>query len=268
MSQSLPPLGHTRALNSFGEDERARAGPGSDLGRDPAATFESYKLLCFRGLKFHRSAPVKPGTTNIRPSLPGGEENRRAFVRSLDSRERIWGHNPDEWGLDPSSSSPRCSFSLGPLVCPKRRETTGLSAAKPWGPRPGLEPQCLGKAVCVPAARPQHTAWEGRRGCGLAGASPPPQGGRKSSPAEPAPLAGQPIPRSPHTCLLAVDSRPLAPRRTVAGRAGQKSGGNTRVVQAPSCFSKNHRPPKRRTTRRGLHGAESCIEGREERERG
>ena len=46
-------------------------------------------------------------------------------------------------------------------------------------------------------------------------------------------------------------------------RGGEKSGKNTRVFQAPTCFSNSHRPPQRRTT--GLRDPESCLEGRAER---
>lgn len=256
MCRSLSALQRTRVLNSFRNDEMARTGSGSDPGCDLAATFGFYPSSLPR-LGICCTAPVKRREQRIlspvsrRPRL--GTPSSVPCTRGSTSGALI----QNEWGLDLCSSPPRCSLSLGPLVWPTRRERPGLPAVKPresmgraGGRERGLRP--CGAAVAHRPVRRRRRPSEGRcastrrKNCLLW---------------KPGPLAWQPSPRSPHACLPAVDSRPLARCETVAICAGQKSGGNTRVFQAPSCFSKNHGPPQRRTTERGLLGPESCFGG-------
>lgn len=122
--------------------------------------------------------------------------------------------------------------------------------------------RCLGRAVCVLAAGPERTA---REDVGV-----DPRGpvcihrvDENSLLWKPGPLSFAAFPaRSLHGFLLITNSGPLlrsrtaftCPRGVGAWGLGERWGsGNARVFQAPSCFSKSHRP----TTQRGLRDPES-----------
>ena len=118
------------------------------------------------------------------------------------------------------------------------------------------------RAVCVPAAGPERTARED--------AGVDPRGpvcihrvDENSLLWKPGPLSFAAFPaRSLHGFFLITNSGPLlrsrtaftCPRGVGAWGLGERWGsGNARVFQAPSCFSKSHRP----TTQRGLRDPES-----------
>lgn len=82
---------------------------------------------------------------------------------------------------------------------------------------------------------------------------------------KPGPLALRPFPFSAQFS----SRRELASFSTMQD-LGYKPGGSglgggseksTRIFQAPLCFSRSHRPPRRRTMQRGLRDPDSCFDG-------
>lgn len=144
-----------------------------------------------------------------------------------------------------------------------------------WAARPGVGSRTQGQLAGRERVPPQSCV----RPRGAAGAPPGktstrtrrgrlyPRGGKHSLLCKPGALSFATIPAfsavfcSPQARVLLHDAGSWL---KYGERNQKKKKKNTRVFQAPSRFTKSHRPPRRRTTQQGLHYPDSCLDGRAE----